>query len=190
ADNGEILSRGPNIMIGYYRNPELTKTVIDEEGWFHTGDAGKFDEDGHLIITGRIKETFKTSGGKWISPQVIENKLTASNFIDCAVVLGENQKMAGALIVPDFEHLKQWCKQQNIPYTSNAKIIENKDVENLIKAEVQEVNKTLGKAEQIGPIQLIADEWTVAGGELSATLKVKRKIIAERYADQISQMFQ
>ena len=190
ADNGEILSRGPNIMIGYYRNPELTKTVIDEEGWFHTGDAGKFDEDGHLIITGRIKETFKTSGGKWISPQVIENKLTASNFIDCAVVLGENQKMAGALIVPDFEHLKQWCKQQNIPYTSNAKIIENKDVENLIKAEVQEVNKTLGKAEQIGPIQLIADEWTVTGGELSATLKVKRKIIAERYADQISQMFQ
>ncbi|MBP5473450.1 MAG: long-chain fatty acid--CoA ligase, partial [Bacteroidales bacterium] len=190
ADNGEILSRGPNIMIGYYRNPELTKTVIDEEGWFHTGDAGKFDEDGHLIITGIIKETFKTSGGKWISPQVIENKLTASNFIDCAVVLGENQKMAGALIVPDFEHLKQWCKQQNIPYSSNAKIIENKDVENLIKTEVQEVNKTLGKTEQIGPIQLIDDEWTVAGGELSATLKVKRKIIAERYADQISQMFQ
>ena len=98
--------------------------------------------------------------------------------------------MAGALIVPDFEHLKQWCKQQNIPYSSNAKIIENKDVENLIKTEVQEVNKTLGKTEQIGPIQLIADEWTVAGGELSATLKVKRKIIAERYADQISQMFQ
>ena len=177
-------------MIGYYRNPELTKTVIDEEGWFHTCDAGKFDEDGHLIITGRIKETFKTSGGKWISPQLIENKLTASNFIDCAVVLGENQKMAGALIVPDFEYLKQWCKQQNIPYSSNAKIIENKDVENLIKTEVQEVNKTLGKTEQIGPIQLIADEWTVAGGELSATLKVKRKIIAERYADQISQMFQ
>jgi len=189
AEDGEILSRGPNIMIGYYRDPELTKSVIDNDGWFHTGDCGMFDKDGHLIITGRKKENFKTSGGKWISPQPIENKLTASAYIDCAVVLGENQKLPGALVVPDFEQLKLWAKDKGIEYTSDKEMVETKEVKELIKKEIDRVNKTLGHTEQVGPYSLIADEWSVNGGELSATLKVKRKVVAERYADKINKMF-
>ncbi|MDD2204596.1 MAG: long-chain fatty acid--CoA ligase [Bacteroidales bacterium] len=189
AENGEVLSKGPNIMIGYYRAPELNKTVIDDDGWFHTGDIGSFDKDGHLIITGRMKENFKTSGGKWIAPQPIENKLTASPFIDCAVVMGENQKLAGALIVPDFAHIKSWCKIKEIPYTTNAEMVKNQLVIDRIKKVVDEVNLSLGKTEQIGRIALVADEWSVNSGELSATLKVKRKIVEEKYANVIKNMF-
>lgn len=189
SENGEVLSKGPNIMIGYYRAPELNKTVIDDDGWFHTGDIGSFDKDGHLIITGRMKENFKTSGGKWIAPQPIENKLTASPFIDCAVVMGENQKLAGALIVPDFAHIKSWCKIKEIPYTTNAEMVKNQLVIDRIKKVVDEVNLSLGKTEQIGRIALVADEWSVNSGELSATLKVKRKIVEEKYANVIKNMF-
>ena len=189
AEDGEVLSRGPNRMIGYYRDPELTASVFDEEGWFHTGDVGKIDQDGHLIITGRKKETFKTSSGKWISPQPIENKLTASLFIDAAVVLGQNQKLPGALIVPDFEQLKLYCQQKGINYTTNDEMAATKLVRDLIKNEIDSVNKTLGHTEQIGPFCLITDEWSVNGGELSATLKVKRSVISEKYADKIEEMF-
>ncbi len=189
AGDGEVLSKGPNIMIGYYRDPELTKSVFDDEGWFHTGDAGYIDEDGHLVITGRKKETFKTSGGKWISPQPIENKLTASAFIDSAVVMGQNQKLPGALILPDFEQLRLYCQQEGIDYSTDDKMIEKKAIRELIKREIDSVNKTLGHTEQVGPFCLISDEWTVNGGELSATLKVKRKVIDERYADKIEKMF-
>ena len=189
AEDGEILSKGPNIMIGYYRQPELNSTVIDEDGWFHTGDIGRIDEDGHLIITGRKKENFKTSGGKWVAPQPIENKLTASAFIDCAVVLGDNQKMAGVVIVPAFDHLKSWCKIKNIPYTTNQEIITNKVVFERIRKEVEDVNATLGATEKIGPILLIADTWGIESGELSATLKVKRNVVCKKYAVEIEKMF-
>ncbi len=189
AEDGEVLSRGPNRMIGYYRDPELTASVFDEEGWFHTGDVGKIDQDGHLIITGRKKETFKTSSGKWISPQPIENKLTASLFIDAAVVLGQNQKLPGALIVPDFEQLKLYCQQKGINYTTNDEMAATKLIRDLIKNEIDSVNKTLGHTEHIGPFCLITDEWSVNGGELSATLKVKRSVISEKYADKIEEMF-
>ena len=189
TDDGEIISRGPNIMIGYYKAPELDKTVIDKDGWFHTGDLGHFDKDGHLIVTGRMKETFKTSGGKWISPQPIENKLTASPFIDFAVVLGENQKVAGALIVPNFAHLKSWCEIKGITYTTDAEMIKNDTIIARIKKEVEEVNNTLGKTEHIGPISLIADEWNIDNGMLSFTLKVKRKVVNAKYADIINTMF-
>jgi long-chain acyl-CoA synthetase len=189
ADDGEVLSRGPNRMIGYYRDPELTDSVFDKEGWFHTGDVGKIDQDGHLVITGRKKETFKTSGGKWISPQPIENKLTASLFIDSAVVMGQNQKLPGALIVPDFEQLKLYCQQKGIDYTTDNEMADSKLIRELFKKEIDSVNKTLGNTEQIGPFCLITDEWTVNGGELSATLKVKRNVISEKYADKIEKMF-
>lgn len=188
-EDGEILSKGPNIMIGYYRAPELTELVIDKDGWFHTGDIGRFDEDGHLVITGRKKENFKTSGGKWIAPQPIENKLTASPFIDCAVVLGENQKFAGALILPDFAHLKSWCKIKGIPYTTNEEMIKMDRIVNRFKRVVEETNKELGDTERIHPIRLVSDEWSVATGELSATLKVKRKVVLQKYADLIEHMF-
>ncbi|MDL2227733.1 long-chain fatty acid--CoA ligase [Odoribacter sp. OttesenSCG-928-L07] len=189
AEDGEILSRGPNIMIGYYRQPELNKTVIDEEGWFHTGDIGKIDEDGHVVITGRKKENFKTSGGKWIAPQPIENKLTESSFIETAVVLGENQKMAGALIIPNFEHLKSWCKIKGIDYTTDKEMVNNKIIIERIRKEVEKVNFILGGTEKIGPILLIADTWSVDSGELSATLKVKRNVVFKKYADEIEKMF-
>jgi long-chain acyl-CoA synthetase len=142
-----------------------------------------------LIITGRKKETFKTSSGKWISPQPIENKLTASLFIDAAVVLGQNQKLPGALIVPDFEQLKLYCQQKGINYTTNDEMAATKLVRDLIKNEIDSVNKTLGHTEHIGPFCLITDEWSVNGGELSATLKVKRSVISEKYADKIEEMF-
>jgi len=176
-------------MIGYYRDPELTDSVFDKEGWFHTGDVGKIDQDGHLVITGRKKETFKTSGGKWISPQPIENKLTASLFIDSAVVMGQNQKLPGALIVPDFEQLKLYCQQKGIDYTTDNEMADSKLIRELFKKEIDSVNKTLGNTEQIGPFCLITDEWTVNGGELSATLKVKRNVISEKYAYKIEKMF-
>ncbi len=189
SDDGEILAKGPNIMLGYYKNPELTKEVIDEEGWFHTGDFGKFDEDGHLLITGRKNENFKTSGGKWIAPQPIENKLNTSNFIDTSVVFGENRKVAGALIVPNFNYLKNWCKRKKIKFKSKESIVQNKAVIERYKKEIHKKNKLLGKPEQIGNFILVPEEWSVKTGELGATLKVKRNVVLKRYAEQIDALY-
>ncbi|MGI6718580.1 MAG: AMP-dependent synthetase/ligase [Bacteroidales bacterium] len=189
SDDGEILAKGPHIMLGYYKNPELTKKVIDEDGWFHTGDFGRFDEDGHLKIIGRKNENFKTSGGKWIAPQPIENKLNASKFIDMSVVFGENRKLPGALIVPDFLFLKNWCERNKIKFTTMDEILKNEAVRERYKKEINEVNKSLGKTEQIGNFILIPEEWSVKTGELGATLKVKRNLVLTKYAEQINAMY-
>jgi long-chain acyl-CoA synthetase len=189
SDENEILCRGHNIMQGYYKDPELTSKVIDTEGWFHTGDTGKLTPEGLLVITGRLKSIFKTSFGKYINPEVVESKFSESHFIENIIVLGENKKFAAALIVPDFLYLKSWCTSNNITYTTNSEMINNAEVIKKIREEIRDYNRFFGDYEQIKRYQLIADEWTVANGILSPTLKVKRKIIAERYAGIIEKLF-
>lgn len=188
SDEGEIMVQGPNVMQGYYKNPELTKTVLDEDGWFHTGDKGVLS-DGYLRITGRIKEIFKTSMGKYISPALIENKFKESAFIDGIFVVGEHQKFAAALIVPDFEHLRVWCRKNSIKYTTDAEMILNKDVRFVIKKEIDLLNRHFGDFEQIKKFDLVDHEWSVATGELTANLKLKRAYICEKYKDKIETLF-
>ena len=189
ADNGEILCRGHNVMMGYYKQPELTKEVIDEDGWFHTGDMGELNQFNQLRITGRIKSLFKTSGGKYINPDMIEAKFSSSKLIEQILVVGENQKFAGALIIPSFTDLKAWCAEENISYTTNEEMIRNPEVLKRYVAEINELNKSLGETEKVKKHVLLADEWSIANGLLTPTLKVKRKIITAKYKDVIEKMF-
>ena len=188
-ENGEICCRGHNVMMGYYKHPELTKEVIDEDGWFHTGDMGEIDKYNRLRITGRIKSLFKTSGGKYINPDVIEAKFSSSKLIEQVLVVGENQKFAGALIIPSFTDLKAWCAEEKIPYTTNAEMIQNPEVLKHYAKEVNELNKGLGETEKIKKHVLLADEWSIANGLLTPTLKAKRKVITNKYKDVIDKMF-
>lgn len=189
ADNKEIICRGHNVMMGYYNQPELTKEIIDEEGWLHTGDLGEINEYGQVRITGRLKNLFKTSLGKYINPDVIEGKFTESGFIENMVVLGENEKFAGALIVPDFAFLKTWCQKHEIKYTSPQEMIKNSEVMKRYAAEVKKINQNFGDTEKIKRYELIADEWSTANGILTPTLKVKRSVVKEIYKDLIVKMF-
>jgi len=188
-EDGEILSRGPHIMMGYFKDPDLTTQSIDLEGWFHTGDVGKLEPEGHLRITGRKKEIFKTSLGKYISPQLLENKFKESPFIDGIIILGENQKYAAALVVPDFNHLKSWCEHKNIPYTSDKEMIKNPVVVKQFKKEIDHFNKFFGSTEQIQSFELIDHEWTLESGELTANLKLKRSFILDKYKDKVDRLF-
>ncbi len=188
-ESGEILVKGSPVMKGYYKDPEQTKIAIDENGYFHTGDIGEFDEDGLLKITGRMKEIFKDSMGKYISPALIENKFAESKWFSGIMVVGENQKFAAALIVPNFEHLKTWCEENHIAYTSNAEIIRNKAVIDRYRKEVDAYNKYFGDYEKIKRFELLDHEWTIEDGEITPSLKIRRKIIAERYKDLIEGMF-
>lgn len=188
ADDGEILVRGYNVMKGYYKNEELTNEVI-KDGWFHTGDIGEFVDGKYLKITDRKKEIFKLSSGKYIAPQVLENKLKESAFIEQAMVVGENQKYAAVIIVPDQEALTRWAKDHHIsPLTLDA-LVENAKVKQMIQNEIVAVNKKLGKTEEIKKFRMITDSWTPESGDLSPTLKLKRKYLAAKYATQISDLF-
>lgn len=189
AEDGEILTRGPNLMMGYYHQPELTAEVIDKDGWFHTGDIGILDEGKYLKITDRKKEIFKLTGGKYIAPQMIENKLKESMFIDQVIVIGDHEKFASALIVPNFEYLHEWCAEHLILFKDNADLITHSKVQAAFLREVKEINKTLGQHEEIKRFRLIADTWSAQTGELSQTLKLKRKIIEAKYMDVIEEIF-
>lgn len=189
ADDGEILCRGVNVMAGYYKAPELTAEVIDEDGWFHTGDIGVFEDGKFLKITDRKKEIFKLSAGKYIAPQVIENKLKESFFIEQAMVIGENEKFASALISPNFGFLHDWSAKRKIQYRDNKELIEIPEVIEQIGKEVKEVNKSLGEHEQIKRFRLVTEEWSPQSGELSPTLKLKRNLIAENYRDLIAEIY-
>lgn len=187
SEKGEILVKGPIVMKGYYKDPEMTsETVIDN--WLHTGDMGVI-ENGMLKITGRVKEIFKTSMGKYISPVLIENKLKESPFIDQIMVVGENQKWAAALIVPDFEHLRMWCKIKGIPYSNDKEMINHKDYKNRIKKEVDCFNKQFGNTERIKKFELIDHEWTIDTGEITANLKLKRATLLKKYAKLIDKIY-
>jgi len=189
AKDGEILTKGPNLMMGYYRQPELTAEVIDKEGWFHTGDIGILDEGKYLKITDRKKEIFKLTGGKYIAPQMIENKLKESMFIDQVMVIGDHEKFASALISPNFEYLHEWCAEHQILFKDNADLITLPAVQSKFLSEVKEINKTLGQHEEIKRFRLIADSWSPQTGELSPTLKLKRKIIESKYKVLIEEIF-
>lgn len=189
TDDNEIICRGHNVMMGYYKQPELTAEVIDKDGWFHTGDLGSFNEHGLLKITGRKKNIFKTSFGKYINPDFIESKFILSGFIEQIVVLGENQKYAAALIRPDFAFLKEWCKRHEIPYTTNEEMIKNEEVFKRYGKEVKKLNHDLGDVEKIKKFELIADEWSIATGIVTPTLKVRRNVVMRRYADIIETLF-
>ena len=188
SEQGEILVKGPNVMKGYYKDEEMTNEAV-VDGWLHTGDVGIVDDDGMLKITGRIKEIFKTSMGKYISPVLLENKIKESPFIDQIIVLGEHQKFAAALIVPDFEHLKSWCKIKNISYTSNKEMISNKVIKDRFKKEVNCFNKQFGATDKIKKFDLIDHEWTIDSGEITANLKLKRSYIQKTHKQQIEKLF-
>ena len=189
AEDGEILTKGPNLMVGYYKEPKLTEEAIDSDGWFHTGDIGTFINDKYLKITDRKKEIFKISSGKYIAPQVIENKLKESMFIDQVMVIGENQKFASALITPDFQFLHKWASDENILFRDNEELISNTLVFARYQKEVNEMNLSLSDHERIKRFRLIPDEWTSQTGELSPTLKLKRKVLYLKYCDVISEIF-
>ena len=190
-EDGEICYKGPNLMMGYYKNEEKTKEVIDEKGYFHTGDIGVIDKDGFLKITDRKKEMWKTSGGKYIAPQVIENKFKESLFIEQAVVVGEGEKFAGALIVPNFEFLYDWLKEEGASFNQDmpAAVVSMEMVKNKIGGEIAEMNKGFGKWEQIKRFELLPAEMTIEGGELTPSLKLRRKIIQEKYKNEIAKIF-
>jgi long-chain acyl-CoA synthetase len=189
ADDGEILAKGDNIMVGYFKEPELTSQAIESDGWFHTGDVGKLESAGHLRITGRKKEIFKTSLGKYISPQLLENKFKESAFIDGIIILGENQKYAAALVVPDFNHLRSYCEHKNIPYSTDKEMIINPIIIKRFRKEIDHFNKFFGNTEQIQNFELIDHEWSLETGELTANLKLKRSYILDKYKDKVDLLF-
>jgi long-chain acyl-CoA synthetase len=178
--SGEILVKGPNIMLGYYKDPEKTAEVI-KDGYFYTGDKGEFDKDGFLKITGRTKEMFKTSGGKYVIPPLLEGELKQSLFIEQVMVIGENEKMPAAIIQPNFEFLKGWAKEHSISFTSNDELIKNPKVLQKIQDAVDICNSNFGKWEQIKRFELTPDEWTLDAGHLTPTMKMKRVIILKMY---------
>jgi long-chain acyl-CoA synthetase len=189
AEDGEILCKGPGVMKGYYKAPELTAEVIDANGWFHTGDIGVFEDDKYLKITDRKKEIFKLSGGKYIAPQMIENKLKTSNLIEQVMVIGANEKFASALISPNFPLLHDWCADHKIHYQNNEELIQIPEVTEKIRKEVDIINKSLGAHEQISRIRLVCEEWTPATGELSPTLKLRRNAVAVKYQHLIDDIY-
>ena len=189
AEDGEILCKGPNVMKGYFKEPEMTGEAIDSDGWFHTGDLGHIEPEGHLKITGRKKELFKTSFGKYVSPQPIEDQFKESLFIDQLIVVGENQKFAGALIVPDFNFLKSWCHVKEISYTTNAEMISLPRIRKRFQKEINLYNTYIGEAEKIKTWTLMDSEWSFETGEITPTMKLKRNYILQKYKEQINQLF-
>jgi long-chain acyl-CoA synthetase len=189
ADDGEILCKGENVMMGYYKAPDLTAEMIDSDGWLHTGDIGIIEDGKFLRITDRKKEMFKLSAGKYIAPQVIENKLKESFFIEQAMVIGENQKFASAILSPNFSFLHDWCSIHKIQFRDNKELIDLQEVTDRFSKEVKEVNKSLGEFEQIKRFRLVTEEWTPQTGELSPTLKLKRNYLSKEYKDIISEIY-
>ncbi|HNP33860.1 MAG TPA: long-chain fatty acid--CoA ligase [Flavobacterium sp.] len=183
APDGEILCKGPNVMMGYYKDDTMTKEVIIE-GYFHTGDIGEVDAEGFLKRTDRKKEMFKTSGGKYIAPQIIENAIKQSHFIEQIMVIGDGEKMPAAFIQPNFEFVREWAKRHNINVgTTNAEIASNKQVINRIQEEIDTINEKFGNWEKVKRFELTPDVWSIDGGHLTPTLKLKRKIVMEKYKD-------
>ncbi|MGV8814325.1 MAG: AMP-dependent synthetase/ligase [Gelidibacter sp.] len=189
AEDGEILVKGPNVMLGYFKEPEKTKEVMSGD-YFHTGDIGEIDADGFLKITDRKKEMFKTSGGKYVAPSLIENELKQSRFIEQIMVIGEGEKMPAALIQPDFEFIKDWIKHKNLDIKLDNDSIESSPIVlDRIQKEIDKANEHFGKWEQIKKFELTPDIWTIEGGHLTPTMKMKRKVIKEMYKNLIEKIY-
>ena len=189
AEDGEIEVRGPNVMLGYYNKPEETRAVFTSDGWFKTGDIGTIDEEGFLRITDRKKELFKTSGGKYISPQPIEQAIKGSRFISQAVLIGAERKFPAALIVPAWEQIESYCKLKGIEFTSHSELCKHPRIVDLIQRQIDALTPNLAKYERIKKIALLENEFTIEGGELTPTLKVKRRVIDEKYRDVIEELY-
>ena len=188
AEDGEILCKGPNVMMGYYKRPDLTAEVITD-GWFHTGDIGTIVNNKFLKITDRKKELFKTSGGKYVAPLIVENKLKESPFIEQVMVVGPERRFVGALIIPSFPNLREWIRQNNIPNGTNEELLRNEKVQDLYKNIIESFNKNFNHVEQIKKFELLPDEWSIDTGEMTPKLSMKRKVITEKYKDAIERIY-
>lgn len=187
--NGEICCKGPNVMMGYYNRPDATAETIDKDGWLHTGDVGEWVDGKYLKITDRIKELFKTSGGKYVAPQVLENKVKESPFIEQLMVVGESQKFVAALIVPCRPNLLDWAKEKNMDTTNYEKLLSHQDVIKLFQSVMDEMNPNFSQVEKIKQFRLLSSEWTIDTGELTPTLKLKRKKIMEKYGGIVDSIY-
>jgi long-chain acyl-CoA synthetase len=192
AEDGEILTRGANVTSGYFKHPELQEGVFEADGWFHTGDIGAWVDGRFLKITDRKKEIFKTSGGKYVAPQVVENKMKESPFIEQMMVVGDGQKFVSALIVPSFAQVRKFMRD-NYPDTivpeKNEELIKMKEVQVQIQKQVDKFNPLFSHPEQVKKIVLLANEWTIDTGELTPSLKIKRKVIMQKYGDRVASIY-
>lgn len=188
AEDGEILCKGPNVMMGYYKRDDLTQETV-KDGWLHTGDIGMMVNNKFLKITDRKKEIFKTSGGKYVAPQPIENKMVESPYIEQIMVVGSDQKFAAALIVPSFARLKDWAKENDVTEDDREVLVKHPKVQELFKEVVDEMNKNFNPVEQVKKFELLPQEWSVDGGELTPTLKLKRKVIMEKQRDAVERIY-
>jgi long-chain acyl-CoA synthetase len=189
ADDGEILCKGPNVMIGYYNDPDLTESVRDDEGWFHTGDIGYLESGKFLMVTDRKKEIFKLSNGKFIAPQLIENIFKESVAIDQIMVVGEHEKFASAIISPNFKYFDDWRSANKISFSNTEELINLSEIHSFFSSEVEKINKKLSPPERINRFRLVPDEWSPATGELSPTLKLKRQFITDKYRKLLDQVY-
>jgi len=188
-ETGEILTKGPNVMLGYYNKPEATEAAIDNEGWFHTGDIGVMVNDKYLKITDRLKEVFKLSGGKFVAPLPIENKMKESLFIRNIMVIGENQKFCAALVVPEFDFIKKWCEKKSVKDYLEKGMSCSDAVKERIWKEIQHYNNRFSHIEQIKKFELVDKDWTVDSGELTPTLKLKRRVILKNNQKLIEKIY-
>jgi long-chain acyl-CoA synthetase len=188
AEDGEILVKGPSVMVGYYKRPDLTDEVV-KDGWLYTGDIGMWEAKRFLKITDRKKELFKTSGGKYVAPAPIENRLKESPFVEQVIVVGAEKKFVGALIVPSFPSLREWMRAEGIEFTTNEKAIENKHVLTMYRDLVENFNKYFNHVEQIKKFELLPREWSIETGEMTPKMSLKRTVIMEKYKDAIERIY-
>src|SRR6185436_10387226 len=189
ASDGEIESRGPNVMRGYYNKTEATQAVFTEDGWFRTGDIGRIDEDGFLHITDRKKELFKTSGGKYIAPQPIEQMIKGSRFVNQVVLIGNGRKFPAALIVPDWELIESYAQLKGIKAKSHSELCRHPRIIDLFERQIEKLTTNLARYEKVKKVALLEEELTIEGGELTPTLKVKRRVIDEKYRGVIDSVY-
>jgi long-chain acyl-CoA synthetase len=189
ADDGEILCKGPNVMLGYFNDPVLTKSVFDDDGWFHTGDIGYLEENRFLMVTDRKKEIFKLSNGKFIAPQLIENMFKESLIIDQIMIVGEHEKFASALISPNFKYFDEWKKENKISFSDSSELIQLPEITSIFNTEIEAINKRLSTPERINRFRLVPDEWSPASGELSPTLKLRRQFISNKYKEILDHIY-
>lgn len=190
SEDGEILTRGPHVMAGYYNDKKATEEMIDSEGWLHTGDIGMMDQDGYLYITDRKKHLFVSSGGKNIAPQPIENLFAANDFIDQFILIGDKRMYLTALIVPDYDALKEYADKNGIPYKDKRELVNNHEISMMIEQKIQSTQKDLANFEKVRRFTLLEAPLTIESGELTPTMKIRRKAVEERYKDLIEAMYQ
>jgi len=189
APDGEIETRGPNVMRGYYNKPAETQAVFTADGWFRTGDIGKIDADGFLSITDRKKELFKTSGGKYIAPQPLEQLIKGSRFVNQVVLIGNGRKFPAALIVPNWDQIESYARLKGLKETSREKLCVNLRIIDLFERQIAELTPDLAQYERVKKVALLENEFTIDGGELTPTLKVKRRVIDEKYRAVIDELY-